>query len=1419
MKLSKEIEDVLSKLPSGLCIYRLENGRICPVFHNPAFHRLLGYSKENMERVKREMTFLGVHEEDRPTLQEKVDALIQGEKPQSHICRIFNDMRGEYRWICLEGSLHESGDAKLLYVACRDISEQKKLEQRLTDTHEHMQDILNAIPGGVAIYKVSDLFETVYFSEGVPKLFGYSAEEYRKLMQRDVTGMTYWEDTVKVTAKAREVIRTHEIAEIEFRKLHKDGHMVWVRAHMKYMGEEEGLPLLQCVFFDISDLKQAKLEMGLLVHSVPGGVAGYRVEGERFIPTFYSDGAIALSGHTREEFQALIQHDATGIIYEQDRDRVRAAAKGAYLRDQVLDVSFRMRHQDGSLIWIHLNGRRIGPLPDGTRFYAVFTGMSAETRLYQSIANETADGIYVIDKETYELLYVNESKTLFSGGKDCVGRKCYEALHGQSMPCPFCTFQDHPPDGEEHVMPVGGRDRFYTTRFHEMDWNGIPAYVKYVRDASKDEKTRREKERLEQYFQTLVKNLPGGVMVIRCDEKGRIVPEYLSEGFAAMTDMTVEDAWRLYRHDILDGFYPDDRETAMKQINACITGAQKQCEIVCRLKKGNSGFVWVKGALSLIQADGSGNRMYVVYHDITKEREEQEQMRQKYQELLLQHYRTSGPDTLILAHCNITKRKILEVIDYTGSDLLLTFGDERDSFFKGLSGFIVDDDERRAFLNVYLSVPALKSFAKGKREELFEGFVKLPQEKMGRYVRVTMNMVITPDSGDITGILTVTDVTEHTISDRIQRKLFVTGYDFVVDLDLTKDRFVVLSRNETMSCAPPLQGCHSKQIAHMLASVILPKDRERYSACMEAGKMRERLQVEGSYTFPFSVIDEGGEIRVKNMTVSAIDLRLGRVSLVRTDITTSVREQQGLFYVIAYTFERLGVIDVNSGRFTMHTRRSVLENLPPEEMEDYRSSFWKIVGGYSQDESRKEVEQRLSLDALLKQLKEKPAGFDFVLSCQTEDGLRYKQLNVLWGDENHQTICLVRADVTDILATERESKRALEEALVQAKKANDAKRDFLATMSHDIRTPLNAIMGMTEIATAHLEDQGRVADCLQKISVSSHHLLSLVNDILDMSKIEQSKIALNPMRISILELKEQICVIMEPQAQSAGLCFETQIGKLDHLYFYGDRLRINQILINLLSNAIKFTPEGGFVRFWIEELAPTCGTEKVRYRFTVSDTGIGMTEEFIGHIFEPFTRGREASQIAGTGLGLSITKALVDFMGGIISVESQLNAGSTFRVELEFDFASAVSDSGIDASSSMTDGAPFAGRCFLVAEDNVINAEILCEILQSNGAKFLVKTDGAQAVQAFREAPPGTYDAILMDIQMPEMNGYEATRTIRRMDRPDAVNIPIIAMTANAFAEDVQAALEAGMNAHVAKPLNMDELRTTLHKALSLKRV
>lgn len=1164
---------------------------------------------------------------------------------------------------------------------------------------------------------------------------------------------------------------------------------------------------------DISEQKRLEREQDHLINSIPGGIASYEVKDGRFIPLYFSDGVMAISGHTREEFNQLIRHDALDIIYEADRERVLTAAVKSVKSGSILDVSYRMRHKNGELIWIHLNGRRIGPLSDSTTFYAVFTGMSPESRLFQKITNETADGIYVIAKDTHELLYINETDGMFTRKSDCLGRPCFTALRERNTPCEFCNLQKGIMDGEEYEKTADGTGRIYHAHYRETNWNGIPAYVKYMRDITEEVRTRQEKERLDLYFRSIVEQFPGGISMLLYHPDGTMKLEFISKGFAAMTRRTVEEAMDLYDKDIFAGIHPDDIKRNLPKLQHFLESGEGACELIARMKPKDGDYFWVNSTLSMLSANDGVRRIYIVYTDISRNVEEKERLRRRYEEQLLEHYHKPGTNELILGHSNISQNRVVEMRDSTDSALLKRFGSKRDGFFRGLADLIIKEEDRKAFLDRFLNEPLLEVFTRNRTEQVMSCLAQLPEDPCGRYVQFKVNLLEGPEAGEVIGILTVTDITEEIISERIFRQLSVTTHDYVVDVDLLHDSYTLLACRKGASCVPPPHGCHSERVAYMAESVVMAKDSRQYIKALSAERIRRSLK-EGPYTFTCSM-EENGRIRIKSKTVASVEPLLDRYCVVCTDITDSVREQQGLLNMMAYTFELMGFLERTSGRFTMYTRQMVLENLPPHSMMDYGKTIEMLIDSVVEEEEPGALRAQLSMESILKRLEEEPSGFDFVAACQEETGIRYKQFNLLWGDRNHSTVCVVRADVTDMIATERSAKKKLEEALALAEEASQAKSNFLSAMSHDIRTPMNAIIGMTTLAAAHSDDRDRVEDCLKKISVSSRHLLSLINDVLDMSRIEHSGLTLNHMELLLPDLLEQLATILVPQAREQGINLYFHTDQVSHTCFYGDTLRINQILINLLGNAVKFTPAGGKVDFMVEEIAPVKTRDHIRYRFTVRDTGIGMTEEFQSHIFEPFTREQTVRFHEGTGLGLSITKELVDLMGGTITVESRLNSGSCFTVELEFKAAEDSRQFRTERNeiSAAKRENVFAGRHFLVAEDNEINAEILCELLRMQGASCDLRTDGTQAVEAFRAAVPGQYDAILMDIRMPEMDGYEATRVIRGMGHGDSGTIPVIAMTANAFTEDVQAALKAGMTAHVAKPIDMDLLRSALSKA------
>lgn len=401
-----------------------------------------------------------------------------------------------------------------------------------------------------------------------------------------------------------------------------------------------------------------------------------------------------------------------------------------------------------------------------------------------------------------------------------------------------------------------------------------------------------------------------------------------------------------------------------------------------------------------------------------------------------------------------------------------------------------------------------------------------------------------------------------------------------------------------------------------------------------------------------------------------------------------------------------------------------------------------------------------------------------------------------------------------------EHTRELQKAFERADMASEAKGRFLMNMSHDIRTPLNGIIGMTAIAQEHMEDRGRIEDCLSKIKTSGIQLLSLVNDVFDMTQIENGKILLKEEAFCLSRLFEDVTALMRPQAQEAGLEMTVSSKGPADEWTKGDPLRIRQIFINIISNAVKYTEEGGRIELaLIRNPDGNPGEGFGSYRFICTDTGIGMEPEFLKHMFEPFERHRNttASRIAGTGVGLTITKGLLDLMGGTVTAESEPGKGSVFTVEFCLKTCEAVKEepevleeTAEPEIREQEEPVDYTKKRVLLVEDNELNMEIAEELIGITGVQIEKASDGQNAVEMFAASPCGYYDLIFMDIQMPVMDGYEATRRIRGMERGDAAGLPIFAMSANAFAEDVENSLLAGMNGHIAKPIDLDSIEKVL---------
>ncbi len=439
-------------------------------------------------------------------------------------------------------------------------------------------------------------------------------------------------------------------------------------------------------------------------------------------------------------------------------------------------------------------------------------------------------------------------------------------------------------------------------------------------------------------------------------------------------------------------------------------------------------------------------------------------------------------------------------------------------------------------------------------------------------------------------------------------------------------------------------------------------------------------------------------------------------------------------------------------------------------------------------------------------------GGDFLRRFGNE--MRWVSVRILFDESlAPEEVVLCFQEVEEEKQRELRQRRLLEDALEIARKNEVSKQSFFSNMSHDMRTPLNAIIGLSDLAAGHVEDPEKVREYLKKINFSSRQLLGLINDILDMSRMEQGKLVLNSKEFDLKQCMEECVGSFRFQAEAARKTLTLQMDVRD-AQVMGDPFRIGQVMNNLLSNAVKFTREGDSIRVTVTQMEAAPG-QLCKYRLVIADTGIGMSKEYLPHLFEPYSREMRFGerQAVGTGLGMPITQSIVTQMNGEIHVESAPGEGTTFTIILPFAIAHKQAQAA-EAADGGEEAFSLEGKRILLAEDNEVNMEITTELLQMNGVAVTQAWNGAEAVERFREAEAFAFDAILMDMQMPVMDGCEAARRIRALRRPDARRVPIVAVTANAFAEDIAATTAAGMDAHVSKPIDFKHLVTVLRGCL-----
>jgi signal transduction histidine kinase/CheY-like chemotaxis protein/PAS domain-containing protein len=949
-------------------------------------------------------------------------------------------------------------------------------------------------------------------------------------------------------------------------------------------------------------------------------------------------------------------------------------------------------------------------------------------------------------------------------------------------------------------MAVGERTERFFASYYNVD--------RYVSEA----------ERLETYGNSLdaiLGNIPGGAAVFS-SENGEIRLEYTNDGFFDVHHGS-RKYWLSQSKNPVEWLTKEDQHIFWEAFEPVSSGKEKQGEVTYRIIGEDGGLYWVANYFRHAYNKGNTQYYYASFTDMDKQLAAEEEIlrdKQMYDaaaksaKIFIWSYDISTHRVVLMqgGYTEETRKKLgLPHIIENMPDSLLPY---------------VNPEDRKTFSDAYHSVDA------GAETVECEFRYQTPVHDKQQYEKMILKR-ITDSNGRL---LNVYCFGQNITEQKQEEEKFYHAYDMIKNPNSYGSFHLNLTTNW---CGNGLAGkSRMKAVKDLEKSGTVDGYFKAFSAFIADNDIRsdffhrfERKLLLSQFeqgteqiSIEYPVLHSNGERHWREGFLDMVkNPKTGDVEAVTysLDIDARKRDEFIMRDLIHNHFDYIGIIHPIDRTFEFCSRRPWITYGEIGQIMSYEDCCEFVRSQFEKSEEIRTFNENISIKNILRELNEH--GNRTVTYLNTAGGkpacirLQYSWLENKGGD-----ILVVRSDITDFYMKEQNQIQLLEKEKIGAEAASIAKSEFLSRMSHDIRTPLNGIIGMTYLAEQE-NNPPKTSDCLAKISTSSKFLLGLINDVLDMSRVESNNIELRLEPYPIEELKSYLDAVIRPLCVEKGqtFVFDEQFAVHD-AYPLADKLRCNQIIFNLLSNAVKYTPEGGTITYSIKGSKTPDGRMQIEH--IITDSGIGMSAEFQKVLFEPFTQENrnDNSELRGTGLGLSIVKRLVDRMGGTVEVQSTPGIGTSFHVTLCFDTipASAAVPSQENAETSQDNDFSLEGKHILLCEDHPLNQEIAKALLAEKKIVVSVAEDGRAGVETFRKSAPNYYDAILMDIRMPVLDGFEATKQIREIDRPDAGIIPIIAMTADAFEDDVQKCLENGMNGHIAKPIDPQIMYDVLEKCI-----